>query len=260
MDTAQVEGTQTQNWTEGLQGEAFTPEIKQSLGTKFKTHEDLALNYLDLEKQVRGKPFRLPESLDKLPDDKTRGEFKASVSKLLGAVEKPEDLKDINWTVGMPKDSKPDEAMMGILSKWAVGKPKEIVQDGIKVWNETMTAAIEAQQVALLKNAETVNAELEKTYPGKVAEKTELVRRMFANFAKLTPEEYEKAGEGMVKAGFTSDAVFAKALINLAELFKEGTTENGQGSMVKPTPKAPGAETGDEKTYAALGWNKPKGK
>jgi len=238
------EGEQ-KHWSSEFQHEKLsTPELKESFTktmSKFPTQDDVAVSYMELEKSA-GKPFKLPESMDKLPDDKTRQELRAGIGKLLGVIEKPEDLKGINFTVGMPEGSKADEGMVAVLSKWAIGKPKDIVQDGIKVWNETMIAAGKQMEAQFLTEAKATDEALialpEIGSKEKLAENDELVRRMFQNNLGLTPQEYETVGQELVKANFTRTVVLRKALMAMAKNFKTGTTVGGEGGADKKKGKS----------------------
>lgn len=241
-----------------------TPEAKQVL-SKFKTQEDVNIGYIELQKSL-GKPFKFPENPDKL-DDKTKGEFTASLHKAIGAVEKPEELKDINWTDGMPEGSKADEGLQAAISKLATEKhwPKSVVQDGVKWWNGLAAQAKEQQKLeeqkkeqAKLDKMKAANEYLVKTFGGEkqVAEGSELVKRMFA---KLVPaDQYEQAGDELVDSGMTTNPVLASALIKLANTYyKEGATESGEGREKPKTPEMPTVENNPNivmpKTAAALG-------
>lgn len=229
-----AEGTETKNWTENLQGEQYTPEIKEGL-SKFKNQDDVNVGYVNLQKQV-GKPFKLPESLDKLPDDKTRGEFTANTLKLLGAVDKEEALDDLDYKVGLPEDREVDTALVGRLKKFAVIEkiPKSIVQKFVGLHNIINEEVRQSIQTQYNEKCIKANEALLATYNNdekEVAKKSELVRRMFQNNLGLTADEYEEARNGLVDTGFTINPILNKALIAAAEkLATEGTTETGEGA------------------------------
>ncbi len=257
-----VEGQTEQaerNWTEGLQGEQFTPEVKTALAAKYKTASDMATNHLDLEKQVRGKPFRLPESLDKL-DEKSKGEFNASIGKLLGAVEKPEDLKDIDFTAGMVKvegqENKADEGLKAAITDFAVKNhwPKGKVQEGVALWNQTMAQAKEQQAQQAKANADATQKALLETYGSaeEVAKNSELVRRAFQNHAGLTAEEYEQSGVAISQI-FSQSPALSKALIKMvAPLAAEDSSQGGDGGKPKEPEKSWGEKEGLPNTAKAL--------
>ena len=254
-DETQVTETQT-HWTEAQ--ESFTPEMKQAFA-KYATPDDAFKGAFEAQKMT-GKPFKLPESLDKL-DDKTRVEFKASIGKLLGAIEKPEDLKDINLTVGMPEGGKPDDGIVAVLNKWAIGKPKDVVQETIQVWNEAQETAKKQMEANYLAQSKVTEEELIKPERFGSKEKylaaSELIKRMFSNIKGMTPEKFESIGKYLVDTRSLHSADYIEAMSVLAEAHAgEGSTETGDGG--KPPEHI---ETDEErlkrenpKTTAALNW------
>ena len=249
------------HWLKGETHEGLvTPEAQSAL-VKYNSREEAILGGLNAQKSL-GKPFRLPESLDKLPDDKARGEFQDGVLKLMGAVDKPEALKDINWTAGMPDGSKADEGLQTAFAAFAVENkiPKGIAQKGVEFWNKMVaqlrTANETTQQTAKTENQTKVNEALVNALGSaeKVAEKTELIKRMFKNNLGLTAEEYDQAAEDLVVSGFTGNLTLCKALMAAADkLAGEGSTDaGGGGGGGKPQPKKITEEL--PKTSKALGW------
>ena len=270
---------QSQGWTSSLQGEQYTPEVKQGL-SKFKTQDEVNLGYLNLEKHSSKKVSdflatddgaKHLESMGVLrkPGKDAKPEevaaYKASIAKEMGAVSKVEDLKDINFTAGMPEGSKPDEQLVGALSKWAVDKhiPKEVVQQGVELWNGFQQQANQQLESQLKERMDTAHAEHVKISGSeeKAKQDTESILRAAKNNFGLDEKEFGNFQNWLVQSGLTTDTtgVGYKALRNIAGMFKEGNTQGGQGNPNHaPSNEVPGAKTGDELTYAALGWGKPK--
>jgi hypothetical protein len=218
----------------------ITPEAKRDLA-KFESKDDIAISYMELQKSA-SRPYKLPESLDKLPDDKTRGEFTVNTLKLLGAVDKEEALDDLDYAVGLPKDRQLDTALVGRLKKYAVEKhwPKSIVQDVVglhNIINEETRQNLVNQFNDLQAKAKEARI---KRYGSEEKDKEvfELIRRMFQNCGDLTPEEYEDSAVSLMNNGITTDPIIYKALgVFASKLVKEGTTETGEGGKPKEKPK-----------------------
>jgi len=118
---------QTEN--ENLGTPAQQEEFKKSMGD-YKSIEDAVYGGFSARKMT-GKPFKLPESIDKL-DEKTRNEFTEQARKALGIESLTEDgLKEINWGKGLAAGSEKNQAMIDEFSKFAVSKglPKNATQD-----------------------------------------------------------------------------------------------------------------------------------
>ena len=109
------------SWTEDLP-ETFTAEDKGLL-SKFETAEAAHSGYVELQRSA-GKPFKLPESLDKLLNDDARADFTSKVGKLLGkdvtGVKSEEDLKDVNFAEGLPDARMLHPDLKKEMTKWAV--------------------------------------------------------------------------------------------------------------------------------------------
>ncbi len=225
-------------WVETLAHEKLTPEAKVVLD-KFETPEDAHVGYVELQKSA-GKPFKLPDSFDKLPDDNTRKELTSQIGKLMGAVEKEDDLKDVNFAEGLADAKTVDNELITAYKKHAVEthKTKVEVQKDIKFWNQFSTQFKNAQAGAKAEAATKVNEALKGLYGGDegVKQHTEMVKRLFQDHCGLTAQEYEQSAMGLVSSGMTQDAVICKALFNLAKtVVPEGQTEaaGSQSSQAK---------------------------
>ncbi len=252
-------------WIAGLSNETLkTPKAQEWLN-KYESHEEALAGGFNAAEKV-GAPFRLPESLDKLPDDKTRGEFTSQVRKLMGAVEKEEDLNDVNFADGLADAKTVNQDLAAAYKKIGVelGLTKTQFTKLIKFSNSWGQQYKNAQTQAAQKAAQDeLNASRQVLSPlfggdEGIKQETEAVRRMFQNHAGLTAEEFEKTPKAMIDNGLMRDPIYAKALFNIAKNFKESTTEKGQPTGQPTAPKTDVervAET-SPKSAAAMGWKK----
>ena len=224
-----------ENWTVNVEhpklADPVTKEAFVKAYSKYETQEDGLLGGLEAIKAV-GKPFKLPESIDKLPSDEIKTDFINQVGKLMGVVGKVEDLADLNLTVGMAEGSKADETLANRFKNFVVDNkiPKSIGQKLIEFHNTLTAQARQKIEDDFKKAADTANEQLMKLYGAEgLKQNTELVRRMFQNDLGLSSEEFEgEAVKGLIDSGMTRNPVLCKALINAAKkLSKEGTTEGG---------------------------------
>jgi len=256
-------------WASGFTNEQLTtPEAQEWLGKYTSPEEALAGGFnaaktvgkpfrlpesLDKlsDDKVRGEftsaidrlmgPYRLPESLDKLPDDKSRGEFSSRIGKLMGAVEKEEDLADVNFADGLADARTVNAELVGAFKKFAIAEklPKALVGKLAKFNNEFATQLVAAQEAARTESAKKVNEALVPLYGGDegIKKHNEMVRRLFKNHAGLSAQEYEEAAPGLVDSGITQNLALCKALYNIA---KQTVPENVTESVT-----APGGPTGN---------------
>ena len=228
------------DWFEGVQHqELSTPEAKEWLG-KYTSQEEALAGGFNAAKAV-GAPFRLPKSLESLPDDNMRSQFTSEVTKLLpvnklvGAVEKDEDLKDINFAEGLADARTVSEELKTSFTKLISGMknvPKSAIQPIITWWNQTSQAAVskhiqdlQGKAQAASENTKTI---LNGLFGGEegVKQHSEAVLRMVKNHMGLTDAESEALGASMMKEMLT-DPIRARAMFNLAKSFKESSTEKG---------------------------------
>jgi len=226
-----------EHWTTEVEhGKLENPETKEAFARaygKYATQEDGLIGGFEAMQTV-GRPFKLPESLEKLPDDKTRDDFVGGVSKLLGAVEKPEDLKDLNWTAGMAEGSEADENLVKMFSHFVVENKmrRSIVQKNVEFYNKLMHQAKEAKEAQESEDMRLTNEALVKHFNGEenLKKQIELYRRTFQNKAGLSGKEYEQVADELVDSGLLRHPLMARALLTLiAPLSAEGTTDTGDG-------------------------------
>ncbi len=222
-------------------------------------------------KKLVGRPFKLPETLDKLPDDASRNDFKAGAHKLLGttpAIGNIEELADIDLKAGMTVGSETEvnENLTTMLKTIAVEKkwPKSVVQDVVALYNGPLTkfskefAATQAENKKIADAKATDEALIAHPDIGskeKLAELSELLRRAVKNNVGLTAEEYEEFGEVMADTMLTKNKVMARVMLKvLAPLAAEGTTKTGT-DVGKGPKKELDKEAGIPATSKALGWD-----
>jgi hypothetical protein len=225
-----------QEWVGELTHEKLTtPEAKTVLN-EYTSQDEFMAAGLEAKRKV-GQPYRLPKSLDKLPDDNVRTQFKSDIAGLIGhdfdVAESEESLKDINFAEGLADARKVNADVVAAFSKFAVENklPKALVQKLAGFNNGLVTAFMTQQEQARTEAATKVNDSLKVLYGGEkgVAQNTENVKRLFKNHCGLTAEEYEESAQGLVDSGMTQSAVICKALFNLAkDIVSEGTTEGGE--------------------------------
>lgn len=231
-----------QHWSTEFKHESLaTPEAQtefQSAMSKYPDQNAALLGGFNAMKMT-GKPFKLPESLDKL-DEKTRQEFSTSARKVLGLVgiSDVKELDDIDFKTGLPEGANIDEAFLGSFKEFA--KANGITKDGAKklteFYNKAQASAMQKMQAQMADAAKTTNEALVKHFGSedKVKERSELVKRFYKNHAGLTSEEYEKVGNE-IAAVIAHNPILARVhLDKIAALAGEGSTEHGSGGGQAP--------------------------
>jgi len=227
-----------EHWTEQIEHEKLSdPATKEAFTkaySKYDTQEDGLLGGLEAIKAT-GVNYKLPKSIESLPDDKMRAEFTGGVHRLLGAVDKIEDLKDLDMTLNLAEGLAADEALSEQFKKFAVENhiPKSVSQRLVGFHNAMIAEAKNKIDNAFKEKCDTVNKELLSVYGEEgVKTRTEKVRRMFQNSLGLTAEEYEQSAKGLVDGGMTQSSILCKALFNAADkLVTEGSTEVSGGGV-----------------------------
>ncbi|MDD5381854.1 MAG: hypothetical protein PHG53_09510 [Phycisphaerae bacterium] len=248
---------EVKHWTQEFNHEKLaTPEAKEAF-TKamhdYATPEEAIIGGYEAKKIVGRK---MPESLDEVEkwEQKDRDNFKSWLQKVNGAVGDIKDLEDLNIKDGLPENLQTSDEMITEFKKFVVDEkiPKAKAQKLVTFYNnamskaaqqiETMIAtqkkadedAFHAKQIATNDALIAVEGTKEK-----VAEKSELVRRMFANVItktlKLTDKEIEQSSSELVSSGITTNPVLCRVLFHLAEITEgQGTHEGGGGVENKP--------------------------
>ena len=221
---------------------------------KYNSPEEALVGGFNAQKMA-GVPFKLPESLDKLPDDTMRNNFTSQVNKLMGAVQKEEELADVDFSEGLADARNQNQDLVTELKKFAVGKPKSFVVDLVKFINGFNNNMITGNENRAIEKAKEVRQTLSVLYGGeeKVNENYESVRRLFQNEMGLSAEEYNNAGKSFIDNVLAKDAVMSKGMMNLAKnIVKEGSTPPGEPPVNKETGSV--FTSKDSPTGKALGW------
>lgn len=252
-----------EHWTEGFEHDSITDENRESFNTamaKFPTQADAVVNNLELQKLI-GKPFKMPESLDKLPDDASRVDFTAQAHKLLG-ISKTKDiatLADVNLKDGLPEGSPYDEDFANSFKQFVVDNDLNVnsMPKLAKFFNEamaTITAKAETDKIAAAKSCdESLIAHPDIGSEEKLLEMTELFKRAIRDRVGLTPEEFEEFGDSIALTMLTTNPVAARVMLKqFAPLAAEAGTEEAGGGTKVEAKKDPDEGS---KSYVALGWS-----
>jgi len=242
------------HWTdEETHQDLITPEAKVTL-SKYNTKEDALVGGLNAMRDY-GKPFKLPKSLENLPDDAVRADFTAKVGKLQGAIEDESAFEGMNFADGLADARNVSEELVGAFKKFAVENklPKSLLPKLVLFNNQFANGIANAQTKTKTETAAKVNDTLKELFGGDdgVKTNTENVRRMFKDHAGLTAEEYEQTAPALIDSGITGSAVLSKALFNLAKPYTESTTETTEPGGVE---KKGESNEDMSSTSEVLGW------
>lgn len=257
-------------WLDNVSNEALQTEEAKTALSKYDSMESAVVGGLEAQKMV-GKPFRLPESLDKLPDDTVRGDFVSQVSKLTGVditaakakmgdiLKGDDDFKDIDFSEGLEEgDSPMSEAGQASLKKFLVesGATKTTAKKVVGFVNGLMKQARADQQQQIKQMAEDTHKALVDHFGGedKVTEMSEAVKRAFMSKA-ANKEEFEKTGLALIQSALTRHPQIAIPLMEMiAPYGKEGSTKTGDGGdhNNNDAPKSTAEQLPN--TAKALGW------
>ena len=256
-----------EHWAQEFEHASVTADNRESFNTamgKFPTVGDAAVGYMELQKTT-GKPFKVPESMANLPDDASRTDFSTQAFKALGIEHAGsiEDLVDLDLKMGMAEGSEANEEFANSFKQFVVDKKisKANAQELLSFYNTSQAAAVtayaEKQESDRDATAEKVNAEL-AAHPDigskeELEKQSELFKRAIKNRFGLTAEESDRAIDGMIKGGLTTDSVLARIMLKaFAPLAAEGATLNGEGG--DPPPKIPTVTEQLPATSKALNW------
>lgn len=234
-----------EHWSQDFEHASITEDNREAFTTgmsKFPTQADAVIGYTELQKSA-GKPFKLPESIDKLPDDQTRADFSDGVNKLIGRTI-PKDMEsfaDVNFKDGLAEDAQVNEKFTGIIKQWAVDNkiPLETVSKLASFYNGPL-AAHATEAMAEQTQADTIAKQtacqeaLVNTFGSKekVAEQSELFRRAILNFDGVKgTDKAEEIGDAMVKAGLTTNPELAKIMLKaFAPMAATSNNETNNGN------------------------------
>jgi hypothetical protein len=254
---------------------SITADNREAFSThmaKFGSMEDAALDGMSLKQQT-GKPYRFPESMDKLPDDASREAFRTDANKLLGRTI-PKDMDsfaNVNFKDGLAADAEIDNDLVGVIKQWAIDEkvPTESVSKMTALFNgkmgeyigakgETMKAAAEEKakadhSIAVKACNDTLAGHPDFGNAEKLDADTVKLHQALTNNSKLSTEEANGIAEFLRDREGATNPVLRRLMINqFAPLAKEGGTENGQGGDTPAAAKTPAQIM--PKTAAILGW------
>ena len=248
---------------------SITAENREGLSRhmeKFDSFEAAAVDGMSLKK-LQGAPFKMPESLDKLPDDTTRSDFTAQARKVLGIniAKDIEGLKDVNFKVGLADDAPFDEDFVGIIKNWAVEKGVDTatIQSLAELYNGPLTEhsvkAFKTKEDATFDtNAKATNEGLVKHFGGsqeKVDSESDFFRTAILNHPGTTVERATKVADVIVEAMQRGGSDAAIVLLEMiAPMAKEGGTHAGTGGNKPATEQTTAKQL--PKTAKVLGWDK----
>ena len=240
------------HWSEHYDGEGVNADNRQAFVdamSKYPTEQAGMVGGFNAMK-VTGKPFKFPESMDKLPDDASRAEFTTQARGLLG-VSIPKDvesLKDFDFKDGLADGAAVDENFVAMVKNWAVEKgiPVTHLKEMAGFYNGPLTkyaqeAYAAKQEKEKLANAETCNTALLEHFKteDKVKDLTALLHRTIINNMGLTAEESAEFVDAMADSMLTKNPVMAKGMLNLlSSVSTEGTTHTGDGIGGAGVPKS----------------------
>jgi hypothetical protein len=217
-----------EHWSDTIEA---PPEVKAAMAeSKYNSHADWQTGAINAMKTV-GSPFRLPKSLDSLPDDDVRKDFHSQLGKLLGrdvSAASAEELAAVNFADGLADASNVNEDLKAAYIKMATdeGLSKALAQKLVSFNNTFVTQAKNAMAEAEITAASEVSDKIKGLYGGDagVERHRDLVSALVLAHGGLTEEERAKfAGEVQ---SLTKKSVEAnKALFNIAKkIMPESTT------------------------------------
>ncbi len=233
-----------------IEHDSITSENRDAFTThmeKFDSMEAAALDGMALKK-LTGKPFKMPQSLDNLPDDASRTDFSSQAHKLLG-IEHAADvagLADVNLKKGLPDGSAFDEGFANTFKQFAIVNkiPKSAIEPLAEFFNLASIKATgdhtakTAADFAVAKKAtdDTLIAHEDFGTKEKLDEQTVLMHRTLVNNLGLTTEEANGISEFLRDREGATNPVLRRILLKqLAPLAASSSNDGGDG-VVKGQP------------------------
>jgi hypothetical protein len=241
------------HWTDSQAN--FSPEMK----TAFSKYDspDAAFKGAHEAMTMVGKPFKLPDSLDKL-DETQQQELTGQLDKLFPAMQ-DSDFDGFDFNIGLEDGDLPiSDSGKDYIKKFAAetGLSKDKTEK-MAAYVNTMNREIAAKQAEINQELTTkCNDAMCKHFGGQ--DQANAVSKQVMDAFKQrasSAEEFEAVGKGIVQAGLTKSPELAIALAEMiAPYGKEGASKAGNGlpggDKDGPTPVTQQLpETGK-----ALGW------
>ena len=233
------------HWSQDFEHESITPDNREAFSThmsKFDSPDDAIMDGYGLA-QMKGKPGKLPDSMDVFADDASRDDFKSRARKLIG-YESAADmagLSDVNLLKGLPEGSKQDENFTNAFKQFAVDNkiPKSVMEPLAEFYNLASIKAMgdhQAQQAAdFAAKKLAVNEALAKHPDFGSAEKLEessvLTHRALVNNLGLDTAEANEMAEFMRDREGATNPVLRRVLLKqLGSLAAESSNDGGGGA------------------------------
>lgn len=266
-----------EHWTEDFEHSSITGDNREAFNSsmaKYATQADAIVGGHNAQK-LAGKPFKLPESMNNLPDDATRKDLTTQAYKLLGIsplehAVSVDDFADVNFKDGLAEGAEVNEDLASVLKTWAVAEKIDKASLGkiLKFYNgplgeyagKIQTAKAEkvvADKVAAAKACnEALAAHADFGSEDKVKEQSVLMTRALLNNVGLTPDEAASVTEAMVGSVTDTNPILKRVLLKtLAPLAAESSNQSGGGH----TPPAKGVDPDEgSPAYVASGWSTPE--
>lgn len=213
--------------------------------------------------KLAGKPYKLPESVDKLPEE-VRGEFTTNAKKVLGLVGATEDdFKDFAFNKGLPEGVPVDEGMVNSFKQFVTenGVTKAGAEKLVEFHNKAVAAAMQKIEGQKKEAMKTTNEALIKHFGSedKVKERSQLVKQFYQNHAGLSADEFEQVGHE-IESIISRNPILARVhLEKIADLAAEASTESGDSQKGQSQPSSlqkENKELAESPTGKALGWDK----
>jgi len=255
---------------------SITDENREAFSThmeKFDSFEAAAVDGMGL-KQMQGKPYKFPESMDKLPDDTSRAEFASGANKLLGREFAADvaGLADIDLKLGSTSDAM-DEQLATAFKEFVVSDKidKATAQKIVGFHNKAMGQAREqfaaAKKTAEDQAAAKFIADKRACNDAMVAhpdfktqealdKQTVLLHRALKDHLGITPERAEELSEFLKSREGSTDPIIRAAMIKAyAPMAAESSVEGGDGANTAGKPAMSEAEQEkDAAVKKTLGW------
>ena len=260
-----------EHWADDFEHESITDENREAFSThmaKFDTEGDAVMDGYDLAKQ-KGNLFKIPESLENLPDDESRTDFTSQVHKLFG-IRKTKDISElanVNLKDGMAEGAVYNEDFANSFKQFVVDNnlnvndmPKlaKFFHVSMAKLGEAQKAKTEADNLAAAKSCnDALIAHADIGSEERLLVLTEQFTRAMETKVGLTPDEVEELADDLAVSKLSRHPALTRVLLQqIAPLAAEASTEKGGG----PTHKATKPEDPEEgsPSYVALGYSTPE--
>ncbi len=255
-----------QEWLNGFEHSSVTTENRDAFNThmdKFPTINDAVADGYGLA-QMKGKPTKLPESMDGFADDTARAEFKTGAHRLLGIIHANsiDDLADLDLRLGSTEDTKMDDNLATAFKQFVVDEKlsKGDAQKIVGFHNKAMglareafaaaTKAAEDQAAAkFISDKRACNdalvAHADFATQEKLDKENVLLHRALKDNAGISVEEAESMAVLLSEGEGATNPVLRRLLLKAyAPMAAESGTDGGDG---KPTGNKPAMSEAENK-------------